>query len=149
MTSLKCRMYEHLLRVLTSNSYSMTSVNAPQNPRLPLFPAAPPHRYRWLWLRTCAWRQVGKKTLRNNSRQLSVLFCFFKTTVSSAPFHVMGPAYFWFFFHIWVFFLTNTKHNSVPPVRQSLQLFLMFLQCTVVNDKRSVPGPISSPCSEQ
>lgn len=52
--------HEHILYVnphgkaLTWNSCSMTSVNAPQNSRLRLSLSAPPHRYRWLRLRTSA-----------------------------------------------------------------------------------------------
>lgn len=64
---------------LTSNSCSMTSVKPRQNPRLPLSQSAPPHRYRWLRLRTSAWGG-GKK---NNWGPISTV----STNTSSALFH--------------------------------------------------------------
>lgn len=50
----------------------MTSVNAPQNPRPPLSLSTPPHRYRWLRLRTSAWREE-----ENISQFYALIFYFF------------------------------------------------------------------------
>lgn len=98
-------MFTHGKR-LTWNNCSMTSVNAPRNPRLPLSHSAPRHRYRWLQLRTSACGVDGEKIL-NSDKILPRTNCDCELVTSSAVFHAMRHILFCFFFFKYI--ITNPK----------------------------------------